>query len=173
MIDRRGDQLGKVLVCVHAVTIQHRGRATRSIDHDTHGHRLGQYKAQAGFEGSQEAGSLDEEVAIASTPSSVRLVSIPRIDWVDGIEVVLGLLRGVQIYEPNEVRIKTSRSGDHKRQKTDITRKQIVEVAMFCDLFARLLLNRAISVCESDTKGAVGDLHAATKTLMFEREVHD
>ena len=57
MIDRRGDQLGKVLVCVHAVTIQHRGmiRATRSIDHDTHGHRLGQDKAQAGFEGSQEA----------------------------------------------------------------------------------------------------------------------
>ena len=41
MIDRRFDQLGKVLVCVHAVTIQHRGRATRSIDHDTHGHRLG------------------------------------------------------------------------------------------------------------------------------------
>ena len=76
MIDRRGDQLGKVLVCVHAVTIQHRGRATRSIDHDTHGHRLGQYKAQAGFEGSQEAGSLDEEVAIASTPSSVRLVLV-------------------------------------------------------------------------------------------------
>ena len=44
---------------------------------------------------------------------------------------------------------------------------------MFCDLFARLLLNRAISVCESDTQGAVGYLHAATKTLMFEREVHD
>ena len=43
VIDRRGDQLGKVLVCVHAVTIQNRGRATRSIDHDTHGHRLGQY----------------------------------------------------------------------------------------------------------------------------------
>ena len=73
MIDRRSDQLGKVLVCVHAVTIQHRGRATRSIDHDTHGHRLGQDKAQAGFEGSQEAGALDEEVAIASTPSRVRL----------------------------------------------------------------------------------------------------
>ena len=68
MIDRRFDQLGKVLVCVHAVTIQHRGRATRSIDHDTHGHRLGQDEAQAGFEGSQEAGALDEEVAIASTP---------------------------------------------------------------------------------------------------------
>ena len=32
MIDRQGDQLGKVLVCFHAVTIQHRGRATRSID---------------------------------------------------------------------------------------------------------------------------------------------
>ena len=63
MIDRRGDQLGKVLVCVHAVTIQHRGRATRSIDHDTHGHRLGQDKAQAGFEGSQEARALDQEVA--------------------------------------------------------------------------------------------------------------
>ena len=45
MIDRQFDQLGKVLVCVHAVTIQHRGRATRSIDHDTHGHRLGQDKA--------------------------------------------------------------------------------------------------------------------------------
>ena len=51
MIDRQFDQLGKVLVCVHAVTIQHRGRETRSIDHDTHGHRLGQDKAQAGFEG--------------------------------------------------------------------------------------------------------------------------
>ena len=63
MIDRRGDQLGKVLVCVHAVTIQHRGRATRSIDHDTHGHRLGQDKAQAGFECSQEARALDQEVA--------------------------------------------------------------------------------------------------------------
>ena len=66
MIDRRSDQLGKVLVCVHAVTIQHRGRATRSIDHDTHGHRLGQSKAQTGFErrwvllfeGSQEARAL-------------------------------------------------------------------------------------------------------------------
>ena len=66
VIDRQFDQLGKVLVCVNAVTIQHRGRATRSIDHDTHGHRLGQDKAQAGFEGSQEAGALDEEVAIAS-----------------------------------------------------------------------------------------------------------
>ena len=89
MIDRRGDQLGKVLVCVHAVTIQHRGRATRSIDHDTHGHRLGQGKAQAGFEGSQEAGALDEEVAIASTPSSVRLMSSLLIDWVDGILVFI------------------------------------------------------------------------------------
>ena len=77
--------MGKVLVRVHAVTIQHRGRAARSIDHDTHGYRLGQYKAQTGFEGSQEAGSLDEEVAIASTPSSVRLASSLRIDWVDGI----------------------------------------------------------------------------------------
>ena len=81
VIDRRFDQLGKVLVCVHAVTIQHRGRATRSIDHDTHGHRLGQDEAQAGFEGSQEAGALDEEVAIASTPSSVRLVSSLLIYW--------------------------------------------------------------------------------------------
>ena len=79
-----------------------RSRATRSIDHDTHGHRLGQEKAQAGFEGSQEAGSLDEEVAIASTPSSVRLVSRRlslRIDWVDGIKIVFGLFRGVQIRE--------------------------------------------------------------------------
>ena len=73
MIDRRGDQLGKVLVRVHAVTIQHRGRATRSIDHDTHGHRLGQDKAQAGFEGSQEARALDEEVAITSTPSRLSI----------------------------------------------------------------------------------------------------
>ena len=55
VIDRRSDQLGKVLVCFHAVTIQHRGRATSSIAHDTHGHRLGQNKAQTGFEGSQEA----------------------------------------------------------------------------------------------------------------------
>ena len=42
---------------------------------DTHGHRLGQDKAQAGFEGSQEARALDQEVAITSPPSSVRLVS--------------------------------------------------------------------------------------------------
>ena len=118
----------------------------------THGHRLGQNKAQTGFQGSQEARALDEEY---------------------GIEIVLGLLRGVQIYEPNEVRVKTSRSGDHKRQKTDITRKKIVELAMFCDLVARLLLNRTISVFESDTQGAVGFLHATTVTLMFEREVRD
>ena len=66
MIDRRGNQLRNVLVCLHAVTIPHRGRATRSIDHDTHGHRLGQNKAQTGFErrwvllfeGSQEARAL-------------------------------------------------------------------------------------------------------------------
>ena len=51
MIDRRGNQLGEVLVCLHAVTIQRRSRATRSIDHDTHGHRLGQNKAQTGFKG--------------------------------------------------------------------------------------------------------------------------
>ena len=70
---------------MRAVTIQHRGRATRGIDHDTHGNRLGQYKAQTGFEGSKEAGSLDEEVAIASTPSSVRLASSLRIDWIDGM----------------------------------------------------------------------------------------
>ena len=57
VIDRRGDELAKVLVCVHAVTMQHRG----------------------------EAGSLDEEVAIASTPSSVRLVCSLHIHWVDGI----------------------------------------------------------------------------------------
>ena len=97
MIDRQFDQLGKVLVCVSAVTIRHRGRATRSIDHNTHGHRLGQDQAQAGFEGSQEAGALDEEVAIASTPSRVRLVSSLLIDWVDDIEIILGLLRGVQV----------------------------------------------------------------------------
>ena len=127
VIDRRGDQLGKVLVRVHAVTIQHRGRATRSIDHDTHGHRLGQNKAQTGFKGGQETRALDEEFAITSTPSSVRLVSILSIDRVDGIEICLALLRGVQIYEPNEVRIKTSRSEDHKRQRPDITRKKIVE----------------------------------------------
>ena len=102
MIDRQFDQLGKVLVCVSAVTIRHRGRATRSIDHNTHGHRLGQDQAQAGFEGSQEAGALDEEVAIASTPSRVRLVSSLLIDWVDDIEIILGLLRGVQIYEPDD-----------------------------------------------------------------------
>ena len=99
VIDRRSDQLGKVFVC--------------SIDYDTHsGQGLGQNKAQTGFEGSQEARALDEEVAISSKPSSVHLVSSLRIDWVDDIEIVLGLLRGVQIYEPNAVRIKTSRSGD-------------------------------------------------------------
>ena len=42
----------------HAVTIQHRVRATRSFDHDTHGHRLAKIKAQMGFEGSQEARTL-------------------------------------------------------------------------------------------------------------------
>ena len=57
----------------------------------------------------------------------VHLVSILSIDRVDGIEICLALLRGVQIYEPNEVRIKTSRSEDHKRQRPDITRKKIVE----------------------------------------------
>jgi hypothetical protein len=51
-------------------------------------------------------------------------VSSLLIDWVDDIEIILGLLRGVQIYEPDEVRIETSRSGDHKRQKTEITRKR-------------------------------------------------
>ena len=60
MIDRRSDQLGKVLVCVHAFTIQHRGRATRSIDHNTHGHRLGQDKAQAGFEGREKVGFTEK-----------------------------------------------------------------------------------------------------------------
>ena len=62
MIDRRGDQLGKVLVCVHAVTIQHRGRATRSIDHDTHGHRLGQHKARV-----QPSHTVKHEVCITKT----------------------------------------------------------------------------------------------------------
>ena len=45
-----------------------RSRASGSIDHDTHGRRLGQNKAQAGFErrvdfvqGSQEARALDED----------------------------------------------------------------------------------------------------------------
>ena len=58
MIDRQFDQLGKVLVCGSAVTIRHRGRATRSIDHNTHGHRLGQDQAQAGFEGSLRRGRV-------------------------------------------------------------------------------------------------------------------
>ena len=39
---------------------------------DTHGHRLGQDKAQAGFEGSQEARALDQEVAITSPPSNTE-----------------------------------------------------------------------------------------------------
>ena len=95
MIDRRGNQLGEVLVCLHAGTIQRRGRATRSIDHDTHGRRLGQNNAQTGFKGGQETRALDEEFAITSTPGSVRLLSSLRIDWVDGIKIVLGLLRGV------------------------------------------------------------------------------
>ena len=42
--------------------------------------------------------------------------------------------------ETNEVRIKTSRSGGNDRQETDITRKKIVEVAMFCDFVIRSLL---------------------------------
>ena len=90
-------------------------------------------RAQTGFEGSQEARALDEEFAITSTPSSVRLVSILSIDRVDGIEICLALLRGVQIYEPNEVRIKMSRSEDHNRQKPDITRKKIVEACVYDD----------------------------------------
>ena len=73
MIDRQGNQLGKVLVCVHAVTIQHRGRATRSIDHDTHGHRLGQNKAQTGFEGSQEAGSNEVRIETSRRASAFSL----------------------------------------------------------------------------------------------------
>ena len=44
------------------------------------------------FECGQEARALDQEVAITSPPSSVRLVSSLRIDWVGGIEIVLGLL---------------------------------------------------------------------------------
>ena len=43
-------------------------------------------RAQTGFEGSQEARALDKEVAITSTPSSVRLVSGLCIERVDGIE---------------------------------------------------------------------------------------
>ena len=61
VIDRRSDQLGKAFVCLHACTVRHRGRATLSIDHDTHGRHLGQNKAQAGFEGSQEARALNQE----------------------------------------------------------------------------------------------------------------
>ena len=69
----------------------------------------------------------------------------------------------MQIYETNEVRIKTSRSGGHKRQETDITREDIVEGAMFGDLIARLLLNRTLSVSEIvDTQGAVRFLHTTT-----------
>ena len=62
-----------------------------------------------------------------------RCLGQVSIDRVDGIEVGFGLLRGVQIYEPNEVRIKTSRSEDHKRQKPDITRKKIVEACVYDD----------------------------------------
>ena len=39
-------------------------------------------RAQTGFEGSQEARALDQEVAITSPPSSVRLVSSRQIDCV-------------------------------------------------------------------------------------------
>ena len=66
--------MGEVLVCLHAVTSRRWSRATRSIDHDTHGHRLGQKKAETGFKGGQEARALDEEFAITSTPGSVRLL---------------------------------------------------------------------------------------------------
>ena len=45
--------------------------------------------------------------------------------------------------------------------------KQIVEVAMFCDLVARRLLNRAISIFEADTQGAVGFLHAGWFWFVF------
>ena len=41
-------------------------------------------------------------------PGSVRLVSVLSIDRVDGVEICFGLLRGVQIYKTDEVRIKTS-----------------------------------------------------------------
>ena len=123
--------------------------------------------------GSESAGpGSRDHVAPQLRPPRVQPLSL-LIDWVDDIEIILGLLRGVQIYEPDEVRIETSRSGDHKRQKTEITRKKIVEVAMFCDLVARRLLNRAISIFEADTQGAIDFLHAATETLMLEREVRD
>ena len=64
---------------------------------------------------------------MGSAPSrvcnSVPLMSVFGIDRVDGCEIFLGLLLGVQIYDTNEVRMQTSRSGGHKRQKTDIARK--------------------------------------------------
>ena len=50
-------------------------------------------------------------------------MSVFGIDRVDGCEIFLGLPLGVQIYDMNEVRMQTSRSGGHKRQKTDIARK--------------------------------------------------
>ena len=63
---------------------------------------------------------------------------------------------GDVLYETNEVRIKTSRSGGHKRQETDITRKKVVKVTMFFDLIVRSLLNRAISVFDVfESQGAV------------------
>ena len=115
----------------------------------------------------RERWTRNSRIAITSTPSSVRLVSSLRIDWVDGIEIVLGLLRGVQIYEPNEVRIKTSRSGDHKRQKTDIAWAEVVVLAMFLNFLKRSLLERTISVCVvADTQGAVGDLPTITVSLV-------
>ena len=50
-------------------------------------------------------------------------MSVFGIDRVEGCEIFLGLPLGVQIYDTNEVRMQTSRSGGHKRQKTDIARK--------------------------------------------------
>ena len=62
--------------------------------------------------------------------------------------------------------IKTSQSGGHKRQETDIALKKVVVLEMFFDLVASSLLNWAISVFEiSDTQGAVGVLLATSVNL--------
>ena len=78
MIDCRGNQVGNACVCLHAGPIRHWGRATRSVDHDAHGHRLRQNQAQTGFEGSGQVGEKH------SRERRWVLLKIPRCD-IDGV----------------------------------------------------------------------------------------
>ena len=75
MFDRRRDQLGNACLGLHACTIRHRGRATRTVDQYTHGRHLDQNEVETGFECSQEARALERRWV---------LWKIPRCD-IDGV----------------------------------------------------------------------------------------